>query len=72
MKMQDISAQVFGKYMCGTKYGDYWYADSDFTGGAGFGRPKWGSKPDPFHHGKDAPAYYPVPVRLLRRLFGLR
>ena len=40
----DISDEVFGKYVNCTKYGDHYYADSDFTEGRGFGRPKFGAR----------------------------
>lgn len=44
---EDVSAQVYGKYQHCTMYRGKWYADSDFTQGHGFGRPKFGSIPSP-------------------------
>jgi len=44
----DISAQTYGKYQFCTKAKDgMWYADDDFTGGAGCGKPKRGALPSP-------------------------
>jgi hypothetical protein len=47
MSFQDISARVFGKYQHCTQYEGVFYADSDFEGGHGIGRPKKGAIPSP-------------------------
>ena len=45
----DVSHEVFGKYINCTKYGKYYYADSDFTAGDGIGRPVFGAVSDCGH-----------------------
>jgi len=48
MSFKDISAETYGKYQHCTMGPDgLFYADSDFTGGAGFGRVKRGALPAP-------------------------
>lgn len=46
-QLVDISSDVFGKYRFCTGYAGVMYADSDFTAGAGCGKPRKGAIPAP-------------------------
>lgn len=45
--LRDISHEVYGKYQNCTMYNGLWYADSDFSGGFGCGKPVSGALPSP-------------------------